>query len=99
MPQLLAYMVGVLESRRGRKSQCVFGMLSDTGIYQFTYLDQERKLYVSRAFDWMYDQSKILAHIDTILLGAIELSHTTPTKFGNATLLNYQRYEDAMDVW
>ena len=38
-------------------------------------------------------QSAILAYIDAILLDAIRsFSHTTPTKTGNATLRNYQRY-------
>ncbi len=41
----------------------------------------------------MDDQSTILSYIDAILLDAIESSpHTTPTKAGNTTLLNYQRY-------
>jgi hypothetical protein len=93
MPQLLAYMVGVLETRRSRKNQSVFGMLSDTGIYRFTFLDQNKKLYVSRPFEWARDRSMILAHIDTILLDAIESSpHPTPTKFGNRSLNNYRRY-------
>jgi hypothetical protein len=93
LPQLLVYMIGVLESRRDRKNQSVFGILSDTGTFQFAFLDHNKKFYVSRSFEWLEDRSKILAHIDTILLDAIESSpHTTPTKVGNTTLLNYQRY-------
>src|SRR4051794_7434623 len=68
-------------------------MLSDTGIYRFTFLDQNKKLYVSRSFEWARDRSMILAYIDTILLDAIESSpHTIPTKFGNRSLNNYRRY-------
>jgi hypothetical protein len=46
-----------------------------------------------RLYRWAQDQSTILAYIDAILFDAIQSSrHTTPTKTGNATLRNYQRY-------
>ncbi len=93
LPQLLVYMAGVLEARHERNNQSVFGMLSDSGTFIFAFLDHERKFYRSKSYDWMEDQSTILAYIDAILLDAIQSSrHATPTKTGNATLLNYQRY-------
>jgi len=93
LPQLVVYMVGVLESRHDRLNQSVFGMLSDSGTFQFAFLDQNRKLYLTETFDWCYRQSEILAYIDTILLDAIESSpHTTPTKLGNRSLNNYRQY-------
>ncbi len=92
MPQLLVYMAGVLESRRNRINQSVFGALSDSGTYVFAFLDREKKFYTSKPYSWRNDQSTILAYIDAILLDAIESSHTTPTKAENTILLNYQRY-------
>jgi hypothetical protein len=93
LPQLLVYMTGVLQSRRDRINQTVWGMLSDSGTFQFTFLDDNKKFYTSRLYRWAQDQSTILAYIDAILFDAIQSSpHTTPTKTGNATLRNYQRY-------
>jgi len=93
LPQLLVYMAGVLESRRDRINQTVFGMLSDSGTFQFAFLDEKKKFYTSKLYRWADDQSTILAYIDAILLDAILSSpHTTPTKTANSTLRNYQRY-------
>ncbi len=93
LPQLLVYMAGVLESRRNRTNQSVFGVLSDSGTFVFAFLDREKKFYTSLPYKWPMQQSTILSYIDAILLDAIESSpHTTPTKAGNTTLLNYQRY-------
>jgi hypothetical protein len=93
LPQLLVYMTGVLQSRRDRINQTVWGMLSDSGTFQFAFLDDKKKFYTSRLYRWAQDQSTILAYIDAILFDAIQSSpHTTPTKTENATLRNYQRY-------
>ena len=93
LAQLVVYMVGVLESRHNRLNQSVFGMLSDSGTFQFAFLDQNKKLYLTTTFTWGWDQSKILAYIDTILLDAIQSSpHTTPTKIRNRSLNNYRQY-------
>ncbi len=93
LPQLLIYMAGVLELRRDRLNQTVFGMLSDSGTFQFAFLDDKKKFYTSSIYTWAGDQSTILAYIDAILFDAIQSSpHTTPTKTANATIRNYQRY-------
>jgi hypothetical protein len=85
-------MAGVLKARHDRIYQTVFGMLSDSGTFQFAFLD-EKKFYTSKLYRWADDQSTILAYIDTILLDAIQSSpHTAPTKTANSTLRNYQRY-------
>jgi hypothetical protein len=52
LPQLLIYMAGVLESRRDRLNQTVFGMLSDSGTFQFAFLDDNKKFYISRLYRW-----------------------------------------------
>jgi hypothetical protein len=93
LPQLLVYMVGVLKSRHDRINQSVFGILSDSSNFLFAFLDHNKKFYVSATYRWALKQSEILAYIDTIFLDAIESSpHTTPTKKGNTTLMNYQQY-------
>src|SRR5436309_15455352 len=93
--QLVVYMAGVLESRYDRLNQSVFGMLSDSGTFQFAFLDQNKKLYLTEVFDWGFRRSEILAYIDTILLDAIQSSpHTTPTKIGNRSLNNYRQYQE-----
>ena len=93
LPQLLVYMTGVLQSRRDRINQTVWGMLSDSGTFQFAFLDDKKKFYTSHLYRWATYQSTILAYIDVILFDAIQSSpHTIPTKTGNATLRNYQRY-------
>jgi hypothetical protein len=48
LPQLLVYMVRVLESRSDRINKNVFGALSDSGTYTFAFLDDQRKLYISK---------------------------------------------------
>jgi hypothetical protein len=93
LAQLVVYMVGVLESRHHRLNQSVFGMLSDSGTFQFAFLDQNKKLYLTAPFAWDWHQSAILAYIDAILLDAIRPNPpTTPTKIGNRSLNNYRRY-------
>jgi hypothetical protein len=93
LPQLLVYMAGVLQSRRDRINQTVWGMLSDSGTFQFAFLDDKKKFHTSDLYRWATYQSTILAYIDAILFDAIQSSpHTTPTKTGNTTLRNYQRY-------
>jgi hypothetical protein len=93
LPQLLVCMAGVLQSRRDRINQTVWGMLSDSGTFQFAFLDDKKKFYTSDPYRWVTYQSTILAYIDAILFDAIQSSpHTTPTKTENTTLRNYQRY-------
>lgn len=93
LPQLMVYMAAIFESRRNRTNHSVFGMLADSGKFQFAFLDHNKKLFVSNLFKWSSQKSTILTYIDTILLNAIHSSpHTTPTKTGNTSLLNYPRY-------
>jgi hypothetical protein len=47
LPQLLVYMTGVLQSRRDRINQTVWGMLYDSGTFQFAFLDDKKKFYTS----------------------------------------------------
>jgi hypothetical protein len=93
LPQLLVYMAGVLEARRDRINQTVFGMLSDSGTFQFAFLDEKKKFYTSALYRWATQQSTILAYVDAILIDAIQSSpHTTPTRTANSIIRNYQRY-------
>lgn len=93
LPQLLVYMTGVLESRRDRINQTVFGVLSDSGNFTFAFVDDQRKFYVSKPYSWAADQSAILSYIDAIFEDAIQSSpHTTPVKAGNTVLFNYKEY-------
>jgi hypothetical protein len=93
LPQLLVCMVGVLQSRRDRVNQTVWGMVSDSSTFQFAFLDDKKKFYTSDLYRWARHQSTILAYIDAILFDAMQSSpHTTPTKTANATIRNYQRY-------
>ena len=93
LPQLIVYMAAVFESRRGRTKNTVFGMLADSGVFQFAFLDHNKKLFLSNVFMWAGQKSTILTYIDTILLDAIKSSpHTTPTKARNTSLRNYPFY-------
>jgi hypothetical protein len=93
LSQLLVYMTGVLQSRRDRINQTVWGMLSDSGTFQFAFLNDKKKLYTSRLYRWAQDQPIILAYIDAILFDSIQSSpHTTLEKTKNVTLRNYLRY-------
>jgi hypothetical protein len=93
LPQLLVYMAAVLKYRSDRVNQSVFGMLSDSGTFQFAFLDETRKFYTSATFRWALQKSEILSYVDAILLDAIHSSPaTTPMRTRNATIRNYQRY-------
>lgn len=93
LPQLLVYMTGIHEARKGKPNRSVFGMLSDSKEFRFAFLNEDKKLHVSRTLHWAVEASKILAYIDTMLLDAIHSSpHTTPEKARNNTLLRYPQY-------
>lgn len=88
MPQMLVYMVAVQEARRDRTNKTVFGMLSDGTFYTFACLDNNKRLFISRNFQWLFDRQVILRHIDHILLDAIQSSlHTIPNKLKNSSML------------
>ena len=92
MPQMLVYMSAVQEARRDRTNKTVFGMLSDSTFYTFACLDNNKRLFISRTFQWILDRQAILRHIDHILLDAIQSSpHTTPIKLNNSNVRGYER--------
>ena len=81
-------MAAVLKYRSDRVNQSVFGMLSDSGTFQFAFLDENRKFYTSATFRWALQQSEILSYIDAILLDAIHSAPATiPMRTRNATIL------------
>ena len=93
MPQLLVYMAAVYEARKERVNRSVFGMLSDSREFRFSLLDEKKKLFTSRPFTWVTDQSTIIAHIDMMLISAIESSpHTTPTKLNNRNIHRHSEF-------
>lgn len=92
MPQLLVYMAAVQDARHDRINRSVFGMLTDSDEFRFAFLDDTRKLFVSKPLMWALEQDLIIAYIDTILLDAIESSpHTTPQKQQNRKIYNYRK--------
>ena len=90
MPQLLVYMAAVYEARKDRVNKSVFGMLSDSKEFRFAFLDEDKKLFLTKSFTWVVEQSTIIAYLDMALINAIESSpHTTPQKGDTRTILNY----------
>lgn len=75
MAQLLLTMTAVQISRRNR---VIYGMLSDGNTFQFAFLDQDKKLCTSKSFEWLWDQSTIVAYIDKILTESLE-SYPAPS--------------------
>ncbi len=68
-------------------------MLSDGTNYTFACLNNNKRLLISRIFQWLFDRQTILRHIDRILLDAIQSSpHTTPVKLNNSNICGYTRY-------
>lgn len=93
MPQMLVCMAAIQEARQDRTNKTVLGMLSDGTFYTFACLDNDKRLLISRNFQWLFDRQAILRHIDHILLDAIQSSpHTTPKKLNNSNIYAYKRY-------
>ena len=81
MPQLLVYMAAGQDARHDQINCNVFGMLTDSDEFRFAFLDENRKLWVSKPLVWAADQDLIIAFIDRILIDAIESSpHATPAE-------------------
>lgn len=92
MPQLLVYMAAVQDARKHRINRSVFGMLSDSNEFRFSFLDENGKLFVSELLMWATRQDMIIAYIDMMLISAIESSpHTTPQKKNNRTIFSYRK--------
>ncbi|KAK3176899.1 hypothetical protein OEA41_008225 [Lepraria neglecta] len=93
MPQMLVYMAAIQDARQDQTNKTVFGMLSDGTNYTFACLDNNKRLLISRIFQWLFDRQTILRHIDRILLDAIQSSpHTTPVKLNNPNIYGYKRH-------
>ena len=95
MPQLLVYMAAVQESRIRENgiNKSVFGMLSDSKEFRFSFLDENKKLFMTQTYTWVLQKATIISCIDEILASAIESSsHTTPTENNNQTLRQYSKY-------
>ena len=93
MPQLLVYMAAVQKARQERNNKSVFGMVSDGNEFRFAFLDEQKKLFISKLFIWVVEKSTIIAYIDMMLTSAIESSpHTTPQKKNNRTIRKYPEY-------
>jgi len=92
MPQLLVYMAAIYEARnrKDKVNMGVFGMISDSSVFQFSRLDENKKLFLSRLFIWAKDKPIIISYLDTMLVNAIASSpHTTPRELWNRAIYNY----------
>ena len=93
LPQLVVYMASVYEARKGKTNRTVFGMVSDAKDFKFTFLNENKKLFISESYSWVKRQSTILSYIDMMLENAIHSSpHTTTVKVGNRNLYRFQEY-------
>ena len=95
MPQLLVYMAAVYEARasQDRVNKSVFGMVSDSKEFRFSFLNEKKKFFTTRPYTWVIEQSTIIAYIDMMLINAIESSpHTTPQKKSNKTIRKYSQF-------
>lgn len=93
LPQLLLYLAGVQENRKKtlKVNSSVFGISTDSSIWLFAYLDEERNLYTSKLYEWRTQKDLIVRWIDGILHDAIRASPaTTPVKQNNTSLRNYK---------
>lgn len=87
LPQLLVYMAGIQQARKGKDNIVVWGVASDSLEFTFACLDENQKVLVSKTLTWVDDREDILRHMDTILLDSINSSpHTTPVKSKNSVL-------------
>lgn len=53
MPQLLVYMASVHEARKSHINRSVFGMLSGSMEFQFSFLDENKKFFMTQPFTWL----------------------------------------------
>ncbi|KAL9113333.1 MAG: hypothetical protein Q9187_007632 [Circinaria calcarea] len=80
LAQLMVCMTAVLESRGYRRSEGVFGMVADSGTFQFAFLDGTKKLFLSNLFKWSNQQFIILRYLDEILLELVGTAPYTGTR-------------------
>ena len=92
LPQLVVYMAAIQDARKYKINRSVFGMLSNSRMFSFAFLDEDRKLFVSEPLMWAKRQDTIIAYIDMMLLSAIESSpNTTSQKDHNRTIYNSRK--------
>jgi len=71
-------------------STTVFGMVSDSKEFRFSFLNEKEIFFTTQTFSWLFEQSTIIVYIDMMLINAIESSpHTTPQKKNNQTIRKY----------
>lgn len=89
LPQLIICLAAVQDARKEshKMNSAVFGLVTDSSVFQFVYLDPARKLFTSRLLQWVTDKKRIVQWIDRVLEDSIKASpHTTPVKSSNRTL-------------
>ena len=68
-------------------NQCVFGMVSDSKEFRFSFLNEEKRFFTTRPYTWVTEQSTIFAYIDMMLINAIgSAPHPTPQKKNNKAM-------------
>lgn len=97
IPQLLAYLTAVQEARTnpGKGNSTVFGLITDSDMFQFMVLKEGRQAFISKAIDWIDDRDLVVSFLDHILCDAIDASpHTTPMRTRNRKI---KRFEESLD--
>ena len=92
--QIATYLAAIQDSRskHSKLHAIAFGITTDSARYQFWFLDSERQLVSSRAFNWRCEKARVIKFIDQILADAIEASPlTTPVLQRNKSLRHWER--------
>jgi hypothetical protein len=89
--QIAMYLATIQASRAKSKIHAIaFGIATDSNQFRFWFMDSERRLFSSMAFEWRFHKAKIIVWVDKMLAGAIEASPlTTPTLRRNVSLRNW----------
>jgi hypothetical protein len=99
LPQLIIYLAAIQDARKraGKKFKSAFGLITDGSWFQFAFLDDSRKLFVSRVKEWVSDKMEIIKWIDKILEDAIKASpRTSPTQ---KPIMDPKTYEAELRWW
>ena len=92
LARMMVCMAAALESRRDRTNNGVFGMLAESGTFQFAFLGSTKKLFLSNVFKWSSQQSTILAYVDAVLLEGIQT-----TQYALSAKKSFQRYPRSLN--
>ncbi|KAL2863694.1 uncharacterized protein BJX67DRAFT_384392 [Aspergillus lucknowensis] len=96
LAQLIIYLAAVQDARKQVNiNPSVFGVISDSRVYQFAWLDGNRKLFVSDVYSWVSNQSIIIKWIDRMLRDSIKASPYTPVKTGDTAIHAYQTHPNS----